>query len=413
VTSNDDLSHNFRVFTDQDAKCADPGYRKHPLVANHAEETTAYTAGFCLEDGYDNAQAGGGVWFGPNDPRNVALKIPGSIQSKQVGQLTAVLHAVKSTPPFAPLHIISNSKYIINCFTKKFSGWEEHGWIGIPNKDIIKSIISHLRARGAISTFTMATEQAGLEGANTLASDGSNKVSYDTLDLKPDPKFNLTGAQLSTMSQALAYQGIQEGTQSSTRFSTAINLDITRHAVKRITEHLPNDAAIWLSMRSKDITRTIRVFLWKVMHNAHRCGDYWLKIPDFEHRDKCPVCDIEDSMAHILTGCNAPGQKEIWLLAKGLWLTKHNVWPNVDNLGVITGCGLAQFQNIKGQRKLGAERLYRIIMTESAHLIWRMRCERIIERNNREQWHTAQEIKNRWYGAINKRLALDQAMTRP
>jgi ribonuclease HI len=107
VTSNDDLSHNFRVFTDQDAKCADPGYRKHPLVANHAEETTAYTAGFCLEDGYDNAQAGGGVWFGPDDPRNVALKIPGSIQSKQVGQLTAVLHAVKSTPPFAPLHIIA------------------------------------------------------------------------------------------------------------------------------------------------------------------------------------------------------------------------------------------------------------------------------------------------------------------
>jgi hypothetical protein len=147
------------------------------------------------------------------------------------------------------------------------------------------------------------------------------------------------------------------------------------------------------------------------MHNAHRCGDYWLKIPDFEHRGKCPVCDIEDSMAHILTGCDAPGQKEIWLLAKELWLTKHNVWPNVDNLGVITGCGLAQFQNIKGQRKLGAERLYRIIMTESAHLIWRMRCERIIERSNREQWHTAQEIKNRCYGAINKRLALDQAMT--
>ena len=91
VTSDNDLSHNFRVFTDQDAKCADPGYQKHPLVAEHAEETTAHKAGSCVENGYDNAQAGSGVWFGPDDPRNVALKIPGLIQSniskKQVSSI--------------------------------------------------------------------------------------------------------------------------------------------------------------------------------------------------------------------------------------------------------------------------------------------------------------------------------------
>ena len=50
-------------------------------------------------------------------------------------------------------------------------------------------------------------------------------------------------------------------------------------------------------------------------------------------------------------------------------------------------------------------------MTESAHLIWKIRCECVLERNNREQWHTAQEIKNRWLSTINKRLLLDQAMT--
>jgi hypothetical protein len=74
VTSNDDLSHNFRIFTDPDAKCVDPGYRKHHLAIEHAEDTTVYTEGTCLENGYDDAQAGGGVWFGPNDPRNTALK---------------------------------------------------------------------------------------------------------------------------------------------------------------------------------------------------------------------------------------------------------------------------------------------------------------------------------------------------
>jgi ribonuclease HI len=82
VTSNDDLSHNFRVFTDQDDKCADLGYRKHPLVLEHDEETTVHAAGFCVENGCDDAQAGSGAWFGPDDPRNVALKIHGPIQSK-------------------------------------------------------------------------------------------------------------------------------------------------------------------------------------------------------------------------------------------------------------------------------------------------------------------------------------------
>ena len=68
-------------------------------------------------------------------------------------------------------------------------------------------------------------------------------------------------------------------------------------------------------------------------------------------------------------------------------------------------------QQKKGCRRPGAEQLYCIIMTDSAHLIWRIRCERIIERGGRQQWHSAQEIKNRWYCAINKKLTLDQAMT--
>jgi hypothetical protein len=71
---------------------------------------------------------------------------------------------------------------------------------------------------------------------------------HDVLDLAPGKKFDLTGAQLSTISQAVAYKGIQERTQPNSRSSTIINLDITRHVVKRITGHLPTDKIIWLSI---------------------------------------------------------------------------------------------------------------------------------------------------------------------
>jgi ribonuclease HI len=72
------------------------------------------------------------VW--PEDLRNAAIKVFDLNQSKQVGQLAAVLYVIQSTPPFAPLHIISSSKYINNCFAKKLTNWKECRWIKIPNK---------------------------------------------------------------------------------------------------------------------------------------------------------------------------------------------------------------------------------------------------------------------------------------
>ena len=146
------------------------------------------------------------------------------------------------------------------------------------------------------------------------------------------------------------------------------------------------------------------------MHKAHKCGDYWLKITEFEHCSNCLECGVEDSMAHILTECNTPGQREVWDLTKEILLKRHNYWPPVDNLDTIMGCGMTKFLFKTGQHKLGAEQLYRILITESTHLIWKIRCECIIE-HPRDKWHTPKEIKNRWHCAINKRLALDQAMT--
>ncbi|KAJ6594763.1 hypothetical protein B0H19DRAFT_919145 [Mycena capillaripes] len=55
----------------------------------------------------------------------------------------------------------------------------------------------------------------------------------------------------------------------------------------------------------------------------------------------------------------------------------------------------------------GTTHLYRILMSESAHLIWRLRCERVI----REQdFASNREIHNRWLKSINNRLGMDCAL---
>lgn len=116
-------------------------------------------------------------------------------------------------------------------------------------------------------------------------------------------------------------------------------------------------------------------------------------------------------MEHILIDCDAPGCKEIWTLAQKLWLMKNHQWPEIS-LGLILGCGTAEFHDSDNKRNTGLERLYRIIISESAFLIWKLRCERVIQLGTEENtWHSELEIQSRWIAVINQRLKLDQAMT--
>ena len=74
-------------------------------------------------------------------------------------------------------------------------------------------------------------------------------------------------------------------------------------------------------------------------------------------------------MEHILTECQATGQAEIWKLAKELWSLHGLPWI-APRFGTILGCGLAAYQSERGNHKLtGANRLYAILVSESAHLI--------------------------------------------
>ena len=52
----------------------------------------------------------------------------------------------------------------------------------------------------------------------------------------------------------------------------------------------------------------------------------------------------------------------------------------------------------------GATRLLQILISEAAHLIWVLRCERVIQ----EKRHEGREIVARWEKAINRRLTNDK-----
>jgi hypothetical protein len=71
---------------------------------------------------------------------------------------------------------------------------------------------------------------------------------------------------------------------------------------------------------------------------------------------------------------------------------------------------MVEFPNNRNNK--GMSRLFRIIVSESAHFIWKLRCERRITlEDNPEKMFSEAEIRNRWLTVINQRLTLDRFLT--
>ena len=138
--------------------------------------------------------------------------------------------AIKREPLHTKLHLIGSSKLVIRGLTTNLPKWEAKGFIGTTYKDIFKATAAALRKRTAPTTFQQAKSSGNLRGskeAYVLAKEGTYKETYDEPDLSIEPKFDLTGAQLSELSQALTYEGICE--QKTLKYKRGLDmaLDIT------------------------------------------------------------------------------------------------------------------------------------------------------------------------------------------
>ncbi|KAF8897701.1 ribonuclease H-like protein, partial [Infundibulicybe gibba] len=373
---------------------------------------TIYTDGSCINNGDDDAQAGSGIWYAPNDARNRAHRIPKTIdQSNNTGEAAAILIAVQNEREDTNLLIKTDSLLVLEGLTKNLHSWEDRGWIETANRDLMKATVSALRSRTGQVFFQKVkghSGDVGNDGADAEAAKGAKKNTEDQLDLAIPNEWNLTGAKLASMTQSLLYRGISEYNNSKTkqRNSTVTNLDRIRYAIQDVWGTLPTNRKIWKSQRKKEISKNVRAYLWKTTHGAYRCGSYWDHIPGYEQRAICPVCAVEESMEHILTECQASGQKTLWALTKKLWERKGHEWPKPE-FGVLLGCGLAAFTN-EDRPDQGANRLYNILVSETTHLIWKTRCEwRISREEDHDKLHTRSELENKWEYSINRHLKLD------
>ncbi|PBK82299.1 hypothetical protein ARMGADRAFT_946869 [Armillaria gallica] len=232
--------------------------------------------------------------------------------------------------------------------------------------------------------------------------------------LEIEDQFVVNGMKLATMTQAIAYHGIKEQHGKCQRKATDYGIDRIRASIADVNGIAPSDAMIWRAMRNNNISRNVRGFLWKVTHKAYRLGNAWTDLgPEYASQALCLGCGAEETMEHILLDCSIPGQEQVWSLTQGLWEKKGHMWPCLL-LGLILGCMLYEPKSNVGKTLTGAARLFRIMISESAHLIWKLQCERrIVNSDDPEKWPTDNEITGHWVHMIKQRLTLDRLANNP
>lgn len=307
------------------------------------------------------------------------------------------------------------SKNVHKTLTSKLKRMERRNWHACPEKEAYRALVAELRNRAGTTLLTQGVDAEARERADWVWHNAQNRDNPEP-DLLRLGELKTRGQSLASATQATLHQGIRERMTHKDRRETKDRLKTTTDAVRTMRGDPPTEGEIWTSIRHKDLSKGARGFLWKNMHNAYRLGSKWEDIPGMSSRGICSLCGGTESMEHILLECQeSEPRKAVWALAEKLWCLREDEWPEVT-LGTILGCNLAGFRanhgDERGKLDEGKNRLFTITISESAHLIWKMRCERVIRHgDDPARRHTPMEAENRWLLAINTRLKLDKLYT--
>ncbi|KAJ6553279.1 hypothetical protein B0H19DRAFT_1211046 [Mycena capillaripes] len=173
--------------------------------------------------------------------------------------------------------------------------------------------------------------------------------------------FTTPGILLKEGNQRAFTKIIEALREKPTRKSTATNLDRIRCCIEETFGYRPTDSAIWTSIRSNNIHRLSRNFLWKCVHNIFHVGSYWDHVPNLEMLGQCQTYGVLESLEHIILECDR--------LTEIFWKLRYRKWPKL-NWGLILGWKPTPAQS----------RLFTMIVLTSMSLIWSLRNKRIHNR---------------------------------
>ncbi|KAF9083375.1 hypothetical protein BGX29_011107 [Mortierella sp. GBA35] len=151
-------------------------------VPTGSDTIIIYTDGSARGNGKIGSQAGVGVFFGVNDPRNISERLQGE-QTNQRAEIMAVYRALQVCgSDTAPIEIRSDSQYTISIVTQWGENWIRNGWRRsdggmVLHRDIIEPLLNLIRNRPGPIKWTHVKAHVGTFGnemADKLAFAGAS-----------------------------------------------------------------------------------------------------------------------------------------------------------------------------------------------------------------------------------------------
>lgn len=106
-------------------------------ASSTGDVTVVYTDGGCTKNGHKGARAGIGVYWGPENTRNVSERLQGE-QTNQRAEIMAAVKALETAKEmgYKTLEIRTDSNYTIKGATDWCRRWKKNGWKTINGTDV-------------------------------------------------------------------------------------------------------------------------------------------------------------------------------------------------------------------------------------------------------------------------------------
>ncbi|EJD51921.1 hypothetical protein AURDEDRAFT_56341 [Auricularia subglabra TFB-10046 SS5] len=331
----------------------------------------------------------------------------------------AILKASELVPSNVNLHIVTPSQQVVTALTTRLAYHERSGWLNLPAEArALRATTAALRSRAGETTFTFVTKKAIREWEDLKETKDRAQVAAElgnTFEVEWNRyvAFDRPGLTITGIKQRLAYQAIRDhhNLNAGPRRRTEEMLDRIKKDIRERYDTAPDSKQIWRGIHNKDISKNVQVFLWRAIHSAHKIGAYFAKMPQpWKGYGTCETCGVTESIEHILTECPESRQEQIWSYVENFM--GHRIVDFSPSLGTILGCANVPCAAWGGGRDGARERSYRIIVSESAYLIWKIRCEKKIGHAEDPNWRISDaEVRKRWDKMVSTRYHLDHKLT--
>lgn len=180
----------------------DEGYKRPPVVPRDPNVVQVWTDGACPFNGAKNAVGGIGVFWGKDDPKNVAEPLPLPLKSRktvdgqvehyrdpatnQKAEIYAVIRALgqclqdKDLRSKKEIIVWTDSSYVVSCVNQWIAGWKKRGWITttntpVKNQSMLRLLDEQIISLGNVSVRHMKGHKGyyGNEQADALAREGA------------------------------------------------------------------------------------------------------------------------------------------------------------------------------------------------------------------------------------------------